>query len=133
MPVKAKIRFDYRAEPGSKSFFRKQKDIRENARRIRANQVALLRNLPFQGLSVESLDLDHDVYLIAEGDNNQEIAYAPVEMVVEADSISDLMPLTLREEFRKIKVLEPAELHLSHNDVERFLFKVSEEYRQELS
>ena len=80
---------------------------------------------------VEDLNQDHDVY-VALDDQDQEVAYAPVEMVVQADSIADLMPLTLREEFRKIKVMEPDALSLSSTDVERFLFRVSEEFRSEI-
>lgn len=129
MPVKAKIRLDYKAETRG-WFFRRHKDPRELAKQNRARQVSLLRNLPFQGLSVADLDLQQEVYTISEGD--QEVAYAPVEVVVEADSIEDLMPLTLREEFRKIKLLEPEEISISTVDLERFLFKVNEEYRAEL-
>lgn len=130
--MKAKIRFDYKAEPASsRKFFWQRKDIRQQAQEIRAKNVSLLQNLPFQGLMVEKLDLEHEVYVVAD-DQDQEVAYAPVEMVVEADSIADLMPLTLREEFRKIKVLEPGALSLSSTDVERFLFRVSEEFRSEI-
>lgn len=131
MPVKAKIRLDYKAETrGQRQFFWQHRDPRELAKQNRARQVSLLRNLPFQGLNVADLDLQQEAYIISEGD--QEVAYAPVELIVEADSIEDLMPLALREEFRKIKVLEPNELSLSTGDLERFLFKVNEEYRAEL-
>lgn len=131
MPVKAKIRLDYKAETrGRLRFLWQHKDPKELAKQNRAKQVSLLRNLPFQGLSVADLDLQQEVYTISEGD--QEVAYAPVEVVVEADSIEDLMPLALREEFRKIKLLEPDELSISTVDLERFLFKVNEEYRAEL-
>lgn len=130
--MKAKIRFDFKAEPASsRRFFWQQTDIRQQAKEIRAKNVSLLQNLPFQGLMVEKLDQELEVYVIPD-DQDQEIAYAPVEMVVEADSISDLMPLTLREEFRKIKVLEPGACTLSSTDVERFLFRVSEEFRSEV-
>jgi hypothetical protein len=131
--VKAKIRFDYKAESGTgRKFFWQRHDLRQLAKDIRARNVSLLRNLPFQGLNLEALDPEQEVYLVTEEDNHQEVAYAPVEMVVEADSLADLMPLTLREEFRKIKVLEPAELSLSNTDVERFLFRVNEEFRSEI-
>jgi hypothetical protein len=131
--VKAKIRFDYKAESGTvHKFFWQRRDLQQLAKEIRAKNVSLLRNLPFQGLIVETLNLEHEVYLVPEEGNQQEVAYAPLEMVVEADSIADLMPLTLREEFRKIKVLEPEKLSLSNVDVERFLFRVNEEYRSEV-
>lgn len=133
MTVKAKIRFDYKVESGSTHrFFWQRRDLRLLAKEIRAKKVSLLRNLPFQGLNVEALNMEHEVYLIPEDEHQQETAYAPVELLVEADSIADLMPLTLQEEFRKIKVLEPEELSLSNVDVERFLFRVNEEFRSEV-
>ncbi len=129
MAVKARIRFDYKAEPGTgRRFFWQRQDLRQAAKDLRAKKVSLLRNLPFQGLNVQALDLEHEVYLLPEEGTQTEVAYAPVEMVVEADSITDLMPLTLQEEFRKIKVLEPEALSLSNVDVERFLFRVNEEF-----
>lgn len=133
MPVKAKIRFDYKAEAGQKrKLFWRRIDLREIAKENRARQVDLLRNLPFQGLLVTDLKVDYDPYLVPASENNPEAAYAPVELVVEADSIIDLMPLTLKEEFRKIKVFEPVELWLSNADVERFIFKINQEYWTEI-
>ncbi|HEY8464974.1 MAG TPA: hypothetical protein VIM29_13365 [Bacillota bacterium] len=128
MPVKAKIRFDFKAETGKRRFFWQRRDLRKAAQEVRERKVSLLKNLPFQGLNVAEFDLEHDVYLINDNEAN-EVAYAPVELLVEADTIEDLMQLTLREEFRKIKVLEPEKLFLSNNEMERFLFKVNEEYR----
>lgn len=129
MPLKARIRFDYQvSDVGRRKFFWQRLDLAEIAKEKRAKQVSLLRNLPFQGLSIAELDSDHEVYLVPEGDTHPETAYAPVELIVEADSIEDLMQLTLREEFRKIKVIEPQELFLTNSQVERFLFKVNEEY-----
>lgn len=132
MSVKARIRLDYKVEDGGRKFFWQRQNLREVAKTLRSGQVSLLRNLPFQGLNVKELDVDKEVYIITEGENSKETAYAPVELVVEADSIEDLMKLTLREEFRKIKVLEPDHISLSNGDVERLLFKVNEEYRDEI-
>jgi hypothetical protein len=132
MPVRAKIRLDYKAENGSTRFFWQKPNLREEAKNLRSQKVALLRNLPFQGIQIEQLNMDHEVYLVPKGGNLPETAYAPVEMVVEADSLEDLAQITLKEEFRKIKVLEPDRLQLSPNEMERFLFKVNEEYRNEI-
>lgn len=132
MGLKAKIRLDFKAENNSARFFWQRRDLRETAQNIREQKVSLLRNLPFQGIQVAELNPDHEVYLVPGEGNSGGTAYAPVEMVVEADSLEDLMQLTLREEFRKIKVLEPEKLFLSPTEMERFLFKVNEEYRSEL-
>jgi hypothetical protein len=131
MPVKAKIRFDFKADTGKRRFFWQRRDLGKAAQEIREQNVSLLKSLPFQGLSMADFDLEHEVYLVQENDAKA-VAYAPVEMVVEADSIEDLMQLTLRTEFRKIKVLEPEKLLLSPNEMERFLFKVNEEFRSEI-
>jgi hypothetical protein len=132
MPVKAKIRFDFKAETGKRRFFWQRRDLVKAAREVRERKVQLLKNLPFQGLNVADLDLKHDIYLIHDHEAG-EVAFAPVELLVEADSIEDLMQLTLREEFRKIKVLEPNQLFFSTNEMERLLFKVNEEFRNEIA
>jgi hypothetical protein len=132
MPLKAKIRFDFQVSNGeNRRFFWQRPDLLKMALEKRAKQVSLLKNLPFQGLSVADLNSDQEVYLVPEDDNHPETAYAPVELLVEADSIEDLMQLTFRDEFRKIKVIEPHEVFLTHSDIERFLFKANEEYHAE--
>ena len=132
MPVKAKIRFDFKADTGKRRFFWQRRDLRKAAKEVRDRKVSLLKNLPFQGLSVAEFDLEHEIYLVHDNEA-REVAYAPVELLVEADTIEDLMQLTLREEFRKIRVLEPDKLFLSNNEMERFLFKVNEEFRSEIA
>lgn len=132
MSVTARIRLDFKAEEGGRKFFWQRQNLREAAKTLRSGQVSLLRNLPFQGLNVKDLEADQEVYLIPDEENRKEVAYAPLELIVEADSIEDLMQLTLREEFRKIKILEPTQISLSNGDVERLLFKVNEEYRDEI-
>jgi hypothetical protein len=133
MSLKARIRFDYQVCAAEKrKFFWQRLDLAKIAQEKRAKHVSLLKNLPFQGLSIADLNSDHEVYLVPAGDDCPETAYAPVELLVEADSIEDLMQLTLREEFRKIKVIEPPELSLTNSQVERFLFKVNEEYHTEM-
>ena len=132
MPVKARIRFDFKADAGTRKFFWQNKNIEENAKKIRRQKIALLRNIPFQGLNVAELNDDFEIYTLSEEDGGREVAYAPAELLVEADTLEDLMPLTLRDEFRKIKVLEPDKLLLSNNEMEKFLFKMNNEYRHEI-
>jgi hypothetical protein len=132
MPVTAKIRFDFKADTGKRRFFWQRRDLDKAARELRETKVSLLKSLPFQGLNMAEFDLEHEVYMVRE-DEGKAVAYAPVEMVVEADSIEDLTQLTLRAEFRKIKLLEPDQLLLSTNEMERFLFKINEEFRSEMA
>ncbi|NLW47472.1 MAG: hypothetical protein GXY86_09065 [Firmicutes bacterium] len=132
MSVRAKIRLDFKAEAGGRKFFWQRDNLSEVAKRVRSRQVSLLSNLPFQGISVEDFNTDRDVYVLSDVENRKETAYAPLELVVEADSVEDLMEFTLREEFRKIKILEPDHISLSNGDLERLIFKVNEEYRDEI-
>ncbi len=132
MTVKARIRLDFKAEAGGRKFFWQRHNLQEIAKTVRSRQVSLLSNLPFQGLNVEALNEEREVYILSGGENRKEVAYAPLELVVEADSIEDLMQFTLREEFRKIKILEPDHISLSNGDLERLIFKVNEEYRDEI-
>lgn len=132
MPVKAKIRLDYKANGGPRKFLWQRQDLRETAKEIRVKNVALLRNLPFQGLNVADFDLEHEVFVVPGDGNVKETAYAPVELTVEADSLEELMQFTLKEEFRKIKILEPEKMQLSNGELERFLFKMNVEYRSEI-
>lgn len=132
MSVRAKIRLDFKAEAGGRRFFWQRHNLPEVAKRVRSRQVSLLSNLPFQGVNVEDFNADREVYVLSDEENRKETAYAPLELVVEADSIEDLMEFTLREEFRKIKILEPEHISLSNGDLERLIFKVNEEYRDEI-
>jgi hypothetical protein len=81
---------------------------------------------------VEEIDSNRDVYTLTSSEKDGDVAFAPIEMVVRADSIEDLIAFTFREELRKIKIIEPTEMLLSNYDMERALFKISEEYRDEL-
>jgi hypothetical protein len=57
------------------------------------------------------------------------VAYAPVEVVLDTDSIEDLIPFLLRDEFRKIEVIAPDEIVLDKHEVERIIYRISEEMR----
>ena len=131
MPVRAKIRFDFKSEPKGRKYFWERYDPREEAKELREKKVTLFRNLPFQGLNVTDFNANQEVYLVADEESHREVAYAPMELTVEAESLEDLMQLTLQDEFRRIKVIEPPEILLSTADVERLLFKVTNEYREE--
>lgn len=132
MSVRARIRLDFKAEAGGRKFFWRRCNLREVANTVRSKQVSLLSNLPFQGVNVEDVNVDREVYILSDGENRKETAYAPLELIVEADSIEDLMQFTLREEFRKIKIMEPEQISLTNGDLERLIFKVNEEYRDEI-
>ena len=45
----------------------------------------------------------------------------PPELVVSADSLEDLLRFIIREEFRRIEILEPASILLNNREIERLL------------
>lgn len=130
-PIRAKVRFDFRQTGKSRGLFGRRRP-EERAFEERERQLAILQNVPFQGITLEEIDAEKEIYSLPSEDGDDEVAYAPVEMMVQADSIEDLIAFTLREELRKIKIVEPEEMVFSNYDVERALFRMSEEYRDNL-
>jgi hypothetical protein len=62
-------------------------------------------------------------------------AFAPVSVTIWADSLEDMLPLVMLDEFRTIQVLEPEEWSLNHVQMEKILFKINEvlmEYRKKI-
>ena len=66
-------------------------------------------------------------YTVQDDITGKKLAYAPVSIVFYADSLEDAVKFTMKEEFRKVEVLEPEDVNLSKFEVERLLLKVSEE------
>ncbi len=132
-PIRAKIRLDFRGEESRQSFFFGKATPEAAAERQREHQVAILKNLPWQGVTLEDVNTDFEVYTVTAQDRGEKIAYAPVELTVTADSLEDLFAFVFREEFRKIKILEPEELTLTSFEMERTIFKMGQEYRNGLN
>lgn len=132
--IRVRIRLDFRGEPRSGRFFFGGKTKEEMAEQVREQQVALLRNVPLQGVAVEDFDLSMDVYTVSEdvGRKETEVAYAPVIMTLRIDSIDDLVPLLLKQEFRKIEVLNPESIHMHRLDMERLLYRLNQALQQEI-
>lgn len=106
------------------------KNIEGLAEDLREQKVALLRNVPIQGIQIEEIDMSSEVYVVKDDNSGNLVAYAPVLIIVNADSIDDLSRFIVVDEFRKIEILEPEEVYYSRLDLERFLFKTSQEIRQ---
>ncbi len=123
--IKFRVRFDYRGKPKPARFFfggRKTEDV---AQEIREQQVTLWRNLPLQGIYVEGIDLG-EIYNLYDEDLDDEVAYAPLELIVLADTLEDLLRFIMRDEFRRIEIMEPSTLTLKSKDVEKLLFRINE-------
>src|SRR5690554_3110638 len=94
--IKFRVRFDYRGKPKPARFFfggRKTEDV---AQEIREHQVTLWRNLPLQGIYVEGIDLG-EIYNLYDEELDDEVAFAPLELIVYADTLEDLLRFIMRE------------------------------------
>lgn len=128
--VKARVRLDFKGngKPGRFLFGGRASD--KIAEEVREQQVAMLRNVPIQGIQVENIDMSQEVYLLPDENDHHDVAYAPVLLDLTADSVEDLLKFIAREDFRKIEILEPAEMVLNRNDLERMLFQMNEELKK---
>jgi hypothetical protein len=123
--LKMRLRFDYRGEKSGGLFGRKNSE--NVAEDKREHVAALLRNVPRRGITIEEIDINHEVYTILDEETGNQAAYAPLEILVKADRIEDIMEFIMRPEFRRIEVLQPQEILLTDQDIERMLYKVNEE------
>jgi len=123
--LKFKIRFDYKGKPKPPRFFFGGKKTEDVAMNVREQQVTLWRNIPLQGLFVENIELG-ELYHLHDDELGEEVAFAPLELMVYADSLEDMLRFILREEFRRIEILEPRHLNISNKETEKLLFKINE-------
>jgi hypothetical protein len=123
---KFKIRLDYMSSKPSKGFF-SGKNAEDLAEDLRQNKVSSLRNVPIQGVIVEEIDMSQDVYVLHDDVTSRKQAFAPVTILLSADSVEDILPLVMLDEFRTVQVLEPKEWNLTHLHIEKILFKINEE------
>ncbi len=127
--IRAKIRLDYRGVQKQGRLLFRGKNTVEVAEEVRDQQVAMLRNVPLQGITIDEVDLSSDVYTVFDEVFNVEAGYAPVVLTVTADSLEDIVRFVAREEFRKVEIMEPENVVLHKIEIERVLFKMSEELR----
>ncbi|EHQ88161.1 hypothetical protein [Desulfosporosinus youngiae] len=132
--IRVRIRLDFRGESKNGRFFFGGKSKELMAETMREQQVALLRNVPLQGVIIEDVDLSLDVYTVNEenGRRNREVAYAPIILTLRIENIDDLLPLLIKPEFRKIEFLSPENISHHRLDMERLLYRLSQSFQQEL-
>ena len=126
-----RVRFDFKGKEKPAKFFFGGKNSEEVARYNREQQVALWRNVPVQGINIEKIQ-EEEVYSVFEEGQEEEVAYAPLVMEVRVDSLEDLVRFVVREEFRKIEILEPKTIKLNHQALERLLFKFHQSARDQV-
>jgi hypothetical protein len=130
--IKARIRLDFRGQARPGRFLFGGKPVDKAAEEAREQQVALLRNVPIQGVHIEDIDMSAEVYTVWDDVTNNEIAYAPVILTLRAENLEDLLRFIAREDFRKIEVIEPGRVVLSRQDMERLLFKINGELKNSI-
>ncbi len=127
--LKLRVRFDYKGWAKQNRFPFRSKSVEELAERNREQQVALLRNVPVQGIQVDDIIMNDEVYTVYDELKGVTVAYAPVWIEFTADTIEDAVHFIMKEEFRKVEILEPSHLTLNKLDIERLLFRVNEELK----
>lgn len=125
--IKMRVRFDYAGKVKSNKLWG-NKNVEQIAEEVRQHKVALLRNVPIQGIHIEDVDMSQEVYSIYDDITGKPVAFAPVMITFSADTIEDAIKFTMNEEFRTIEVIEPDEISLARIDIERLLYKVGKEF-----
>lgn len=127
--LRLRVRFDYRGEDKPGRVFSRGKEGEQVAEEIREQRAILLRNIPIQGVTIRDINTNGEIYLVRDENLDREVAYAPIEFILETDNLEDAVPFLLREEFRKVEVESPSELVLDKHQVERIIYKMNEELR----
>lgn len=125
--ILAKVRLDFKGngKPGRLLFGGKPSD--KAAEEAREQQIAIFRNIPLHGVQIMDIDVSTEVYSVSDDLTGANIAYAPLLLTIRADSLENIVRFIAREDFRKIEIMDPAFVTLSHHEIERLLFKVYEE------
>lgn len=121
------IRLDYKGLVKPSRFLFGNKNTEKVAEEVREQKVTLLRNVPLQGIKIADIDMSADVYTVYDDKLGEDVAYAPVTLTVHADTLEDLLKFIIKEEFRKIEIVEPDNILHNKQDVERLLFRMSGE------
>lgn len=129
--IQVKVRFDYRGTPRPARFFFGGKGSREVAEDLRERKATMWRNVPLQGVQVD--DVKHlDMYTVYETSEEDEISYAPLELLATVDSLEDCLRFVSLAEFRRLQVITPPALTLSGREMERLLCRCHEVLQQKL-
>ncbi len=124
--LKMRVRFDFVGKTKQNKLFG-NKNSEHYAEEVRQHKISLIRNVPIQGIYIEDIDMSQEIYFVQDEITGKRLAYAPVSIIFYADSMEDAVRFTMKEEFRKVEVLEPEEVNLSKFEMERLLLKVAEE------
>ena len=125
--IRAVIRLDFRGHGRSGRSLFGGKSSEKAAEEAREQYGAVFRNVPLQGVKIEDISMIREVYTVFDEASGTEVAYAPMDLTVTVESIDDLFRLIVREEFRKIEILEPENIVLGRYELERMFYRIAEE------
>ncbi len=126
-----KVRFDFKGKEKPAKFFFGGKNSTDVARYTRDQQATLWRNVPVQGINILKIE-EEEVYDVFDEAHDQEVAYAPLIMEIKVDSLEDLVRFVVREEFRRIDIIEPRSINMSSQALEHLLFKFHQAARDQV-
>ncbi len=127
--LRVRVRLDFKGVSRPGKLFFGGKPTEKVAEETREQQIALFRNVPVQGIRIEDIGLGGEIYTVFDEHAGVEVAYAPAELILVADTIEDLVRFVAREDFRRIEVLEPDNVMLRRLEIERLMFRVNEEIK----
>ena len=129
--IRCKLRLDFLGVAKPSKFFIGGKDMVEVAEEVREKEIMVWQNIPMQGIEIEHIE-QKEPYTIFEEMYNEEVAYAPVEIILTASSCSDLLPLILKPELRKIDIYEPDSIRFTRASLEKLFIKTNEELHKQI-
>lgn len=127
--LRVKVRFDFPGMTKTGRFFFGGKPSEELAEENRQQKANYWRNIPVQGICIEEVNAELPLYSFFDEKTGETTAYAPLEVTLHADCIEDIVGFIMRDEFRKIEILEPDHINVSRLDAERLFFRMNEAMR----
>ncbi len=131
--LRFRVRFAYRVSAGRFRILTKRKDIKKEAAAKRRKKVNILQQVPVKGIEILEIDPNHTVCLKEE--EGRGVAYAPVEVLFEADSLEDAIPFLMSNDFSNVELICPEQVALSTQALEQVIEKMQDElegYRSRL-
>jgi hypothetical protein len=124
--IRMRVRFDYVAEGKTSRRLFAAKGGDEQAEELRQQKTAMIRNVPIQGINIEEIDMSKEIYSIFDEYTNRLSICAPVTITFSVDTLEDAVKFIMKDEFRTIEVLEPAQISMSGIETERLFAKMNE-------
>ncbi|MDD2556201.1 MAG: DUF1616 domain-containing protein [Syntrophaceticus sp.] len=123
-----RIWLEYKATARPFGLFQKRKDLKEEAATLRRKRVPILHQVSITGIDILEIDPHHTVY-IKDDEDGRKAAYAPVEILIGAESLDAAIPFLVSKEFSNVELLYPDRLALSPQEFEQVIEKANDELR----